>query len=178
MTERTERLWLNVGCGSHRAPSPWWNVDTVRNGNTKPDQIVAPGTALPFPDGSCERIYLGHVLEHVAWPDVPRFLTDVRRLLDGHLLVTGPDVYRTLEEWRAGRLGWDLVTSVLEHAAHPERDNGWPEALHHWNCTEGRVVEALHLAGFTDVEPVSIFGLDGGWPVVGPSAWQMAVRAC
>lgn len=171
-------MWLNVGCGQHRAPPPWINLDTRENENTFPDQIVDPREPLPFEDASCERVYLGHVLEHISWPALPNFLADIRRLLDGDLLVTGPDVYRTLEEWHRGRLGWGLVEAVLEHAAHPERDNGWPEAHHHWNCHEARVIEALQLAGFGNVEPVSIFDPGEGWPVTNPSSWQLAVRAC
>lgn len=168
-------LWLNVGCGTHRAPAPWVNIDVVDQGDTRPDVVVPAGTPLPYEAGTVERVYLGHVLEHVPWPNVAGFLAEIRRVLDGEVLVTGPDVYRTIQRWRAGAEPWWLVESVLEHAVDPETTD-WPEAHHHWNCHEVRVVEALERAGFAEVTPVSIFD-QRDWPVVNPSAWQLAVRA-
>lgn len=167
-------MWLNVGCGTHHAPNPWHNVDVVENDTTHPDQIVKSGEPLPFPDGSCDRIFLGHVLEHVRWDRVLSFLDDVRRLLapDGRLLVAGPDVYRTIAEWHEGRVGWPLVQSVLEHA---EIETDWPEASHQWNCHEQRVVDLLTAAGFVNLEAVAV--PPAGWPVVNWTGWQFAVTA-
>lgn len=168
--------WLNVGCGTHHAPSPWVNTDTRETTTTHPDVLVEADAPFPFDDRSCDRVLLSHVLEHVPWPAVPAFLAEVRRVLDGKLLVIGPDVYRTIRRWRDGLEPWDLLTSVLEHAAPPERDNGWPEALHHWNCHEERVVTILELAGFGDItrhDPQEITG----WPIVMPAPWQFAVTA-
>lgn len=169
-------MFLNVGCGTHRAPAPWVNTDTRETDNTHPDVIVEAGERFPFDDKSCERVLLSHVLEHIPWPAIPSFLVQVRRVLDGELLVVGPDVYRTIRRWSDGLEPWHLVTSVLEHAAPPERDNGWPEALHHWNCHEERVVTILDLAGFTDIQPVDPMKVQG-WPIVAPALWQFAVTA-
>lgn len=170
--------FLNVGCGTHRAPSPWVNTDTREADNTHPDVIVPAGQPFPFADGSCDRVLLSHILEHVPWPHLPSFLAEVRRVLDGEVLVVGPDVYRTLRRWREDQEPWHIVTSVLEHAAPPSNDNGCPEALHHWNCHEERVLDVLTRAGFT-VAPVSIdpSGVEGhaDWPIVGPTCWQFAV---
>lgn len=170
-------VWLNLGCGTHRAPAPWINVDCIETATTHPDVIVKAGDPLPWADGEADRVYLGHVLEHVPWPAVPAFLAEVRRVLDGDLFVTGPDVHRTIEQWHDGQVSWSLVLSVMEHAAHVELDNGWPEAHHHWNCHEARVVEALELAGFVDIEPADIFHPGDGWPIMNPSTWQLAVSA-
>lgn len=168
--------WLNVGCGTHKAPAPWVNTDTRETDNTHPDVIVEAGDRFPFDDGSCDRVLLSHVLEHVPWSAIPAFLVQVRRVLDGELLVVGPDVYRTIRRWRKGLEPWELVASVLEHAAAPEHDNGWPEALHHWNCHEERVVTILELAGFTNIRSVDPVAIEG-WPVVAPAAWQFALTA-
>src|SRR5690606_17814756 len=75
-------LWLNVGCGTHRAPAPWVNIDVVDQGDTRPDVVVPAGTPLPYEAGTVERVYLGHVLEHVPWPNVAGFLAEIRRVLD------------------------------------------------------------------------------------------------
>lgn len=172
-------MLLNVGCGPHRAASPWWNVDVVRDGATQPDQIVPRGQPLPFPDGSCEKVYLGHLLEHVPWPQVPAFLADVRRLLTpaGEVLAVGPDVYRTIRGWHEGRETWELVESVLEHSA-PQDDLGqWAEARHWWNCEEARLTAAL-AAAFGEARPVALDDpLLDSWPLVGRAPWQCAAWA-
>jgi ubiquinone/menaquinone biosynthesis C-methylase UbiE len=159
------------------------NIDTRRVEDTQPDVVVAAGDPLPYEDRSAARVYLGHVLEHVPWPHLPTFLAEVRRVLDGDLLVVGPDSLRTLERWKAGlEPGW-LVEAVLEHAAPVGGDGGWPEAAHHWNCHEARVVDALGRAGFEVTRSGCLTDLDvdgrvkAGWPITNPSPWQFAVAA-
>lgn len=164
---------VNVGCGTHYAKG-WLNVDCVANDNTHPD-LIAHGYRLPFPERSVERIYAGHVLEHVPWADVPAFLAELRRVAAGEILFTGPDLYRTIREWHAGRLSWEIVESVGEHQDRLRPD--WPEAVHKWNCHETRMLDAIRAAGFhADPAPVDRDGWDG-WPVVNWSAWQCAVMA-
>lgn len=164
--------WLNVGCGTHRAPDPWINLDVHADDDHRPDLVIDPADPFAaFDARSAERVYLGHVLEHVRWPLVGDLLACVRAVLapGGLVLATGPDVYRTVTRWRDGAEPWDLVVSVLEHA--DEADPGWPEAVHHWNCHETRLVGALTAAGFLDVAPSVAFD---GWPVVAWSEWQCA----
>lgn len=176
-------MWLNVGCGTHRAPAPWWNVDVVRRLDCPerdiidPDQLVEPGKPLPFDETSCERVLLSHVLEHVPWEDVPAFLIDVRRVLRDELLIVGPDVYKTIQSWHAGREPWSMVATVLEHKDYPDDMAHWPGAPHHWNCHEARVMEALNRCGF-NAQPVLDDRELEGWPLVGfDRDWQFAVVA-
>lgn len=167
-------MWLNVGCGTHRAPAPWWNIDTVIRDDIRPDQLVDPDGPLPFDTGSCDRVLLSHVLEHVPWEQVPSFLRDVRRVCSGTALVVGPDVHRTIRAYKAGEVHWELVTSVLEHKDWPDDMAGWPGAPHHWNSHESRVVEALTRTGWS-VCPASDEDL-ADWPLVGWSrSWQFAL---
>jgi len=182
-------MWLNVGCGTHNAPAPWWNVDVVDKpsddplvgdyGAIHPDQIVPRGP-LPFEDGTCDRIFLSHLLEHVEWGEpVLDLLWDVQRLLteDGEVCIVGPDYKRTLDLCKSGALPWDLLTGVLEDArCEADLVGDWPEARHHWNCYESRVVMLLQVARFTDIRPIAIPGPDlDSWPVVAPANWQFAI---
>lgn len=160
---------LNAGCGTHYA-SGWVNTDVIRNDNTRPDVICR--LPFPFPDGTFDRVFLGHVLEHVPWPSVPQFMQEVRRVAKrgGEVLAAGPDVYRTLEQWQNGAASWFLVQSVMEHQdqSHPH----WPEAVHSWNCHQTRLEGVLTAAGFEEVSEV---GEMGDWPAVGwDASWQCA----
>lgn len=163
-------IGLNVGCGTHYAPG-WVNVDAMIAPNTHPD--VQAKVPYPFPDETFERVYLGHVLEHVDWSAIPAFMAEVRRLLapGGKVLATGPDAYRTIREWRDGAQSWELVVSVLEH--QEKGSVHWPEAVHKWNCHADRMVQILAAAGFSGVAETADFA---GWPVVNWSGWQCAVR--
>lgn len=177
--------WLNVGCGTHRAPAPWHNVDVVRKvgpdvperDRIDPDEVVDPDKPLPFDDESCDRVLLSHVLEHIPWEDVPAFLVDVRRVLADELLVVGPDVYRCIQSYKDGAEPWSIVTSVIEHKDYPADMAAWPGAPHHWNCHEARVMEALNRCGF-NATPVIDYGLLRDWPVVQFNPrWQFAIVA-
>jgi len=174
-------MWLNWGCGPFPAPKPWHNIDVVRQDDTQPDQVVDAVLPLPFPAGSCERIYLGHMLEHWPWTGVKALLTEVGRLLppDGEVLVVGPDVYRAIKMWKAGHPqgDWELIVASLEGMSSYDAETTWDQARHHWNCTEERLVGALDNAGFEpEALPVTPEALDG-WPLVSFMQHQCAVRA-
>jgi predicted SAM-dependent methyltransferase len=175
--------WLNVGCGTHRAPEPWWNVDTVRRvgpdiaavDTIDPDQIIDPDQPLPFEDGSCERVMLSHVLEHVPWESVPAFLRDIRRVAAAEVLILGPDTFRSIEAYKAGREPLSLLHSVLEHKDYPDDMAAWPGAPHHWNCHEARVIEACNRTGWHATPVLDDAELES-WPVVAWNRdWQFAV---
>lgn len=168
-------MWLNVGCGTHRAPEPWWNIDTTENDDVHPDQIVTPGEPLPFADKSCERVLLSHVLEHVPWEAVPAFLSDIRRIAIGEVLIVGPDTYRVIQSYKDGTEPWSIVASVIEHKDHPADMAAWPGAPHHWNCHEARATQAAQRSGFHAV-PVLDHSILDDWPVIAWNPrWQFAI---
>lgn len=183
-------MWLNVGCGPWRAESPWVNLDVHQGDGVHPDIIVeAERPCAGWRDQTVERVYLGHVLEHVPWDELAGFLADLRRVLvpEGEVCVVGPDVLRSILGWHDGSETWDLVVSTLEGPDYfpadgghrmVEAGSGWRYARHWWNCTEQRVVKLLEDQGFSGVRGVPIASGDlDGWPLVGRAPWQMAVLA-
>lgn len=180
-------IWLNVGCGTHRAPPPWINVDVVRRDDVQPDLIVQPGDPLPYDCASVEKIYAGHVLEHMPWPDTLAYLHDLRRVLEpgGELLVTGPDVLRTLARWKRDLEPEFMLHTVLEyHDRNPGFETSdWPGARHWWNCWSARVADVVEQAGFrevTELDPpdqVIESGWMAPWPNVAAAPWWCAVHA-
>jgi predicted SAM-dependent methyltransferase len=185
---------LNAGCGTHYATG-WTNTDVWESDTTKPDVRVIPGDPYPFDDNTFDAIYMGHVLEHIPWKDVPSFLKDMQRIAKpgSPLLVVGPDVYKTINLWKDGTQPWSMVESTLEHQDvnwQPDRTTEWWDgAHHHWNCHEKRIENLLEDAGFKNV--VNVFNLipddpsgkswydpdtNIEWPVVGKYYWQLAYR--
>lgn len=181
--------FLNVGCGPHRAPAPWWNVDRVARPDptqpTEPDEVV--GELLPYDDGAVGRLYAGHIMEHIPIPAVPVVLAEWSRVLapGGQIGIVGPDVNRALAWFREGRLTRDELWERMEHGTTTSLE-AWrrlygaedidPHARHHWNCVPERVIAMLEAAGFVDVREVTLRDIAReGWPLVGDSADQFAV---
>lgn len=185
---------LNAGCGTHYA-NGWVNVDIWEGESTKPDVRVNPGEPYPFEDNSFDGVYLGHVLEHIRWDEVPTFLKDIQRVAKpgAPVLVVGPDIYKTINRWKDGLEPWNMVLSTIEHQDmnwQPGRESEWWDGAHHyWNCHEERIATLLSDVGFLDI--TNVFDLipndpEGTewfdehtkitWPVVGKYHWQLAYR--
>lgn len=182
---------LNVGCGPHYAEG-WWNTDLVQvPGIIDPDQVVTAADPLPFPDATVERAYLGHVLEHVPWADVPAFLGRLRQVLapGGVACFVGPDTFEVLDLWKAGTEPWEKVAGIIEGTGSYMRDHysplHWDADRHHWNCHQDRVAEAVTDLGWS-VEIIARLPdrrldedeLRGrGWPLVDGSPCQFSIEA-
>jgi len=183
---------LNAGCGTHYAKG-WVNVDVWEGENTTPDIRVTPGEPYPFEDDTFDAVYLGHVLEHIPWPEVPVFLKDIQRVAKpgASIMVVGPDVYKTIKRWKDGAEPWSMVLATIEHQDmnwQPEREHEWWDgAHHHWNCHEERIESLLGGSGFKNIKNVfnKIPDDTNGkswvdpktkieWPVVGKYFWQLA----
>ena len=179
--------FLNLGCGEFRAPDPWWNIDLeVRNENALPDELVTRDKSLVdlFGLNSCQRIYMGHLLEHVPWNMLMEFLDDVKDALvpGGYIAIVGPDVLRMIQGWHVGKEPWDIVLSGLEDdlAQFDLTSGGYDGARHQWNAYEARVVRVLEAASFVEVraiEPPFQEIVNSQWPIVGCADWQCAVTA-
>ena len=181
---------LNVGCGTHYAKG-WVNADTWENHDIRSDVKVTPGEPYPFEDNTFDAVYLGHVLEHIAWPQVATFLKDISRVAkaDAKILITGPDVYKTIKRWSDGQEPWWMVESVMEHQGVNLASGGpewWDGEKHHWNCHNDRVLNLLETLGFTNIKDrfndipkntsEKTWKNDGiTWPVVGFWHWQLAI---
>jgi SAM-dependent methyltransferase len=183
---------LNAGCGTHYA-NGWINTDVWDDGTTTtPDLRVEPNKPYPFEDDYFDAVFLGHVLEHMAWPDVPAFLHDMRRIAkhNAPFLICGPDVLKTIQRWAKGQEPWEMVLSTMEHQdinTQPGREHlWWDGAHHHWNCHHERVETLLRAHSFTeltdvyDIIPKNPSGKgwknDGiEWPVVGHWYWHFAI---
>lgn len=183
---------LNAGCGTHYAKG-WINTDVWSDGKTtRPDVVVKPGKPYPFDDNYFDAIFLGHVLEHISWRDVPEFLNDMKRIAkpNAEFLICGPDVFKTIKRWSEGYEPWDMVLSALEHQdiekTSSNNPDWWDGAAHHWNCHHERVWQLLAAHEFTNLTDVAdLIPKDTflkqwknktiTWPVVGHWYWHFAI---
>jgi SAM-dependent methyltransferase len=183
---------LNAGCGTHYAEG-WVNTDVWENEETKPDIRVEPGKPYPFEDNTFDAVFMSHVLEHIAWAEVPVFINDMSRVAKpgAPMLIVCPDVFKTIKLWGEKKLPWWLVEAVLEHQHMKPEDLGdnpwWDNAPHHWNAHEKRVEDLVTGMGFPNLENVFSLIPNGGlwkdnhitdliWPVVGKAEWQLCLR--
>lgn len=177
---------LNYGCGPHRAPAPWFNVDCVAHGNIRPDFVVSADPDEAVAQLVKERwmqtaskVYLGHVLEHMTVDDAVRLLRLLRERVctpGGTVLVVGPDMDIIVAGLVTGKHTLPLYHMTAEAERH-HQDDDHPDAeaaRHHWNCTATRVTHMLEAAGFMNVGPESLDA--SGWPIVSNVGWQCAVR--
>ena len=87
--------WLFLGAG-HQRRDGWLASDLLPTGS---DAVYLDATKpFPLPDGSVDRILCEHMIEHVAYPDARRLLTECRRVLrpGGRLRLATPNLESVL----------------------------------------------------------------------------------
>lgn len=167
---------VNLGCGPYYV-NGWVNLDVVRIGSIRPDHVVPVMGPWPFEDGSVDRLYAGHVLEHIPWETIGEVMTEMRRVLKpgGEVCIVGPDIYKVVAMF--GTNGGYMLESTFEddRGFQPDGDS-WAESRHHWNCYGARLVRLLEDHGFNDVTIEALDDLPGRyWPLVSTIGWQCAV---
>lgn len=158
-------LQINVGCGEFRADG-WVNVDmTNEDGGPQPD-IVASALDLPFADGTVDRLYAGHVLEHLTPEDVVLALKEFQRVIgtDGKAMIVLPDLDVAEAKYDA-----DLIDAIRYGG------DRWAGDKHLWESRPSNFAPMLVEAGLPDATLVSIASLVGtDWPVTAYVDWQYA----
>lgn len=158
---------LNIGSGPDVRPG-WWNCDRDWYPGLDWQGDILDG--VPLPDGSADAVFAGHVLQMVAWVDLPRFLAEVRRLLapGGVFRVVVPDISRAVEAWLAGNRRWFPIAEELE----PSVAGAFSLYVTQAGATrsifpQGYLHEVLYRAGFSQVRVcrVGVTYLGEGWIV-------------
>jgi hypothetical protein len=164
---------LNVGCGHFYVPG-WFNTDTVRNDEIRPDLVVTPGSDLPEQIQGVESVYMGHVLEHMPYDKIPAILGAIwERCVPGATFAAvGPDCKRGEEMHARGQLDAEF----LSHLYTTPGEALWEGHPHLWDCTESLMVDAIRASGVLSCEPVPVQAkaLDP-FPLVSTVTWQCAV---
>lgn len=163
---------INVGCGEFPAPG-WLNLD-IRH--PAADLHWDATTGLPPTDEPIERIYAGHVLEHLErdevtatvakWREHPQVGPQTR------LAVVGPDCDVAAKWVLAGRL------SEEDYADMESGANRWTGDAHRWRCTGPQTVALVAEGGWTVSYPQELDWLRSrGWPLTSLIGWQFGALA-
>jgi hypothetical protein len=162
---------VNLGCGDRYAHG-WVNVDHAGMPHHK-DITLDLRAELPWDNGELNRIYAGHLLEHLR---VHECIDVLERLRDctatgGQLLVVGPDVDKARGMALAGTL--DVTLESLQYGA-----GRWCGDEHRWECSPPAIRKLLRVAGWWHVESLIWDDIPKEWPIAerGPR-WQCAVLA-
>jgi len=185
--------FLNVGCGPHYAEQ-WVNTDLFQDEITKPDIVVSPDNPYPFSDNYFDAIYMGHILEHMPWNDVDKFIKDMMRIAapGAPILIVGPDTKSAIDLYADGGMTWEILESIIEHQHFNFQDGRqnqhWDGASHFWNCSGERICMLLEDIGIKEYKPATQEMLkyphvDGWydfdnyifWPVVAKVNWQFGI---
>jgi hypothetical protein len=161
---------LNLGCGEFH-PRGWVNVDAQDNSQVAPD-VVADITKPPFADGCAERIYAGHVLEHLPFGVARGAVIKWRRLLapGGALFVVGPDCIRASALRELGKLTQAEWIDIRWGACR------WPGDEHQWESTTTLTKRLLNRAGWNTTE-IALEDAAQFAPVASFVEWQFALMA-
>jgi hypothetical protein len=163
---------LNVGCGHFYAPG-WFNIDAVETEEIRPDLVVVPGQGLPEEIQGVESVYLGHVLEHMPYEEIPAMLGAIwERCIPGDTFAAvGPDCNKGEKMHARGELDAELLSRLYETPG----EGPWVGHHHLWDCTEERMVAAIRESGVLSCEPVAPSSDKlNRFPLVSNVAWQCA----
>lgn len=157
---------LNIGCGAFKAEG-WYNLDIWPG--CEPD-MVADAVTVNIPAGSVESVYLGHVLEHVARPDLDKIMYNVWRMLvpGGWVCAVGPDMDRV------NKIADPELWKMLAEGGNDERSDDF--ITHKWECTERQLLDVLR-TWFPAAQPIDIGRVRPDFPLVSLVHWQCAVMA-
>ena len=164
---------LNVGSGPHPAPG-WVNMD-IYPGWEGVD-VVGSALAVPFNDETFDRVYMGHVLEHLTYTEgAPAALNEAWRVLrvGGELSVVGPAMDLAI----ATEQPQNILDAIEAHPWTPDSEDS-PGAHHEWTATEANTLELVQSV-FPSAQLVDLDGIERefGWPNTECSKWQVAILA-
>jgi predicted SAM-dependent methyltransferase len=96
---------LNLGCGPYPAPG-WINVDQRPYPWVDLCCDILDGLAMP--DGAVQVAVAMHLLQDLAWADVPRAIEELKRVLapGGTLRIGVPDLDRAIDAYLRGDRGY------------------------------------------------------------------------
>jgi len=143
---------IEIGGGPAPRYPAYKQVDIVKQG---PTEIVAPAWDLPFADGSVDKIFSRHLIEHFNRTDADRAMKEWNRVLSvgGEIEAILPDIMYHVRQ---------MLNPKAMSERCPEHTNfdhamagfyGWRDGpmQHLWGYTEDSIIELFEKHGFIAV---------------------------
>lgn len=152
--KKTDEINLELGSGPKRGTNGWTTIDTefadinwdLRRG-------------IPLPDESVNKIYSSHLLEHMPYEELLRFLFECRRVMKtgGEFLVSVPNFRLYIDAYKDGkdfkdRDTWYKPARVDTGSAMDQLNYIiYMKDQHKYMFDEVNLLNLLRKAGFSDV---------------------------
>lgn len=107
-----DRPLLNIGCG-HVQPDGWTNVDPDPHMHAIVADPASPGGIPWAEDGEFRGAVANHVLMMVPWVLLVPWLREVRRVVDGPVRLSVPDIAQAIQAYHGGDRDWFPIS--MEH---------------------------------------------------------------
>ena len=157
---------INIGSGQHYADG-WLNVDAIpTDKGRQPDMLLLIEDFMEvFPEKAFKKAYVGHVLEHIRWSDLPYVLDNIAYVAET-VMVVGPCLDKAISRGEP--------QSLIDGIRAPEIIDYHPWS-HKWNPTEERTAQAIRASGYephiVDISTVK----KPEWPNPTTAGWQCAM---
>lgn len=137
---------LHLGCGAHRLPPPWVNVDGCPGAAV--DRVMNCHDLWALEAGAYEWVYASHVIEHLFPDKLPAVLARLRDALapGGRLTLATTDLWKIVTR-RFPDDNWEGVLFGHRRSTDP------PFAAHLDCFTAEKLTRLLRAAGFATVRP-------------------------
>jgi SAM-dependent methyltransferase len=162
-----KNVFINGGCGlpdNGRLPAffrDWRQIRVDVDPSMHPDVVANIADLSVIPDGSADAVWSAHCMEHLFAYEVPKALTEFRRVLreTGFVCIIVPDL-QAIAHWIATDR---LHETIYESAAGPVTAHdmiwGFSEAIargnsamaHHCGFTPTLFLECFRDAGFDEI---------------------------
>lgn len=157
---------INVGSGQHYAEG-WLNTDAIPTDKGKqPDMLLLIEDFMHvFPEKAFKKAYVGHVLEHIRWIEVP-YIVECLAYVAETVMVVGPCIDKAIQRGEP--------QSLIDAIRAPEMIDHHPWS-HKWNPTEDDTAALIRQAGYephiVDIKTVK----RPEWPNPTTAGWQCAM---
>ena len=153
--KKTDEINLELGSGPKRGTNGWTTIDTefadinwdLRRG-------------IPLPDESVNKIYSSHLLEHMPYEELLRFLFECRRVMKtgGEFLVSVPNFRLYIDAYKDGKDFKDR--DIWYKPAHVDTGSAMDQLnyiiymkdQHKYMFDEVNLLNLLRKAGFSNVQ--------------------------
>lgn len=168
---------LNLACGEHAdvAGEGWVNLDryNMEHWRRPPDVIADLLQGLPFQDSTFDRIYIGHLMEHLdVGPELRALFDEVIRVgkPDAEVGIVGPCMDRAIAEHQP-----DWLLDIIRADTVFDQPKG---IQHRWTSTGSRSLTLVR--EYLDYDAQERFPRElapPDWPNPSIATWQFAIYA-